>query len=74
MVGRQTETNKGPCSVYDPPISYWCANKTQGGGAAEFVLPSGLKYTGKLPHAPYKSVAGAVLWAWRSVRAKTRAQ
>ena len=55
----------GPCSVYDPPISYWCAEKSQGGGAAEFVLPSGLQYNNALPHGPYKNVSGAVLWSWR---------
>ena len=32
-----------------------------------FVRPIGSQqgYGSKLPHAPYKNVSGAVLWAWR---------
>jgi len=56
----------GPCSVYDPPFSYWCAQEPQGGGAAQFTLPSGVQYnSADLPRAPYKTVDGAVIWAWR---------
>jgi len=51
----------GPCSVYDPPFSYWCAEETQGGGKAQFTLPGGVVYSpAQLPHAPYKNATGAV--------------
>lgn len=56
----------GQCSVYDPPFSYWCAQKPEGGGASEFVLPSGLSFTpSQLPSAPYKNVTGGRITAWR---------
>ena len=31
----------GQCGHYEPPYSYWCAETTQGGGAAQYVVPSG---------------------------------
>ena len=52
--------------MYDPPLSYWCAEVPQGGGHAQFTLPAGLSFTSEqLPHAPYANVSGGVLWAWR---------
>ena len=39
---------------------------TQGGGHAQYVVPSGLSYTRQLlPHAPYKDPEGALITAWR---------
>jgi len=56
----------GQCAHYDPPYSYWCAETTQGGGHAQYVVPSGLSYTKHLlPHAPYKDPEGALITAWR---------
>jgi hypothetical protein len=48
-----------------PPISYWCSDKTQGGGAFSYRVPSGLGYAGLLPHAPYRNATGAIVAAWR---------
>ena len=31
----------GLCSVYDPPVSYWCSEHTAGGGAFAFRTPNG---------------------------------
>ena len=56
----------GQCAHYDPPYSYWCAETTQGGGAAQYVVPSGLSYTkALLPNSPYKDPEGALITAWR---------
>ena len=56
----------GQCSHYDPPFSYWCAEVPQGGGAAQFKVPSGLVVTpGMLPHAPYANLSGGRVTAWR---------
>ena len=50
----------GLCSVYTPPVSYWCSEHTAGGGAFAFRTPSGLAAkTGALPNSPYKSVKDA---------------
>ena len=32
----------GLCSVYDPPVSYWCSQNPSGGGAFAFRTPSGV--------------------------------
>ena len=47
----------GQCGHYEPPYSYWCAETTQGGGAAQYVVPSGaLLDTAVLAyHSRYKS-------------------
>jgi len=45
----------GLCSVYDPPVSYWCSEHPSGGGAFAFRTPSGV--TVNLPNAPYESAA-----------------
>lgn len=56
----------GQCSHFTPPISYWCAEHTEGGGAGQYRIPTGLKYTNqKLPHAPYRNPGGAIVHAWR---------
>lgn len=62
----------GQCGHFTPPYSYWCAETTQGGGAhksgqgGEYEVPGGLTFTQEqLPHAPYSSVQGALVTAWR---------
>jgi len=34
----------GPCSVFDPPESYWCSSDCSGGGAFTYIVPSGLSF------------------------------
>jgi len=59
----------GLCSVYDPPVGYWCSEHTSGGGAFAFRTPSGVApKAGALPHAPYGDVSQAVLNVWRPQR------
>lgn len=59
----------GLCSVYTPPVSYWCSEHTAGGGAFAFRTPIGITpQKGALPHAPYKSVKQAQLFVWRPAR------
>lgn len=56
----------GQCAHYDPPFSYWCAEEPQGGGAAQYVVPSGLTFdAAQLPNAPYANVTGGRVTAWR---------
>ena len=59
----------GLCSVYDPPVSYWCSEHTSGGGAFPFRTPSGVIY--KPPNGPYEHgdfvevvVVGACCGCW----------
>jgi hypothetical protein len=61
---------KGLCSVYDPPVSYWCSEHTAGGGAFAFRTPSGLTptSTSTLPNAPYLDPSEAILNVWRPSR------
>ena len=33
----------GLCSVYDPPVSYWCSAHPAGGGGFQFYVPSGME-------------------------------
>ena len=40
--GYYTIGTGGPCAVYSPPESYWCSNRTSGGGAFPFRVPSGV--------------------------------
>ena len=48
----------GLCSVYDPPVSYWCSAHTSGGGAFAFRTPSGVTpKADALPHSPYTDVS-----------------
>jgi hypothetical protein len=59
----------GLCSVYEPPVSYWCSEHPSGGGAFAFRTPSGVvPKKGVLPNAPYKSVEDALLFVWRPSR------
>jgi len=60
---------KGLCSVYDPPVSYWCSEHPSGGGAFAFRTPSGVTpKPGALPHAPYADVSQALMFVWRPSR------
>jgi hypothetical protein len=64
MVGRH-----GLCSVYDPPVSYWCSEHPSGGGAFAFRTPSGVTpRADALPNAPYASADEAVFFVWRPAR------
>lgn len=58
----------GVCAHFSPPFSYWCANPLGNAGEFQPTVPAGLRYSAtSLPHSPrYKSVAGAVVTAWRS--------
>ena len=59
----------GLCSVYDPPVSYWCSEHPSGGGAFAFRTPSGVTpKAGVLPNAPYKDVSEAIFNVWRPAR------
>ena len=55
----------GCCDVFTPNAGYWCGNKTQGGGAFTYLIPSGINFTGKLPNSPYKTLKNAVIQTWR---------
>merc|ERR1712195_161406 len=47
----------GLCSVYDPPVSYWCSEHPSGGGAFAFRTPSGVTPNeGFLPIPPYDGI------------------
>ena len=59
----------GLCSVYDPPVSYWCSEHPSGGGAFAFRTPSGVKVTKEiLPNSPYKDVSQGIFFVWRPAR------
>ena len=59
----------GLCSVYDPPVSYWCSQHVSGGGAFAFRTPSGVTpHQGALPHSPYASTEQAQFFVWRPSR------
>eukprot|EP00930_Biecheleria_cincta_P022721 TRINITY_DN16550_c0_g1_i1.p1 TRINITY_DN16550_c0_g1~~TRINITY_DN16550_c0_g1_i1.p1 ORF type:complete len:805 (-),score=124.45 TRINITY_DN16550_c0_g1_i1:431-2791(-) len=56
----------GLCSVYDPPVSYWCSEHPSGGGAFAFRTPTGLTYD--FPNGPYEHGEDARLFVWRPGR------
>jgi hypothetical protein len=59
----------GLCSIYTPPVSYWCSEHTAGGGAFAFRTPNGVTpKKGALPHSPYKDISEAQLFVWRPAR------
>jgi len=59
----------GLCSVYDPPVSYWCSEHPSGGGAFAFRTPSGVTpHAGAFPNMPYKNPEDAVFFVWRPSR------
>ena len=60
---------RGLCSVYDPPVSYWCSEHPSGGGAFAFRTPSGVTpKPGVLPNGPYADASDALLFVWRPAR------
>lgn len=59
----------GLCSVYDPPVGYWCSEHPSGGGAFAFRTPSGVTpKDGALPNSPYKDVSQMIINVWRPAR------
>mmetsp|Transcript_14885 Transcript_14885/g.44162 ORF Transcript_14885/g.44162 Transcript_14885/m.44162 type:complete len:907 (-) Transcript_14885:74-2794(-) len=57
---------RGCCSNFDPQEGYWCSDKTSGGGAFTYRIPSGISApTHTLPNAPYTDPTGAVVQAFR---------
>jgi hypothetical protein len=59
----------GLCSVYDPPVSYWCSQHPSGGGAFAFRTPTAVQpKADALPHMPYKSPEDARFFVWRPAR------
>ena len=57
----------GHCSLYTPPVSYWCSAHPSGGGAFSFRVPSGLTYK-KLKKYSQKVASKsnpAIVNAWR---------
>ncbi len=59
----------GLCTVYDPPVSYWCSEHPSGGGAFAFRTPSGVTpKAGALPHLPYAKPHDALFFVWRPAR------
>merc|ERR1712070_1067767 len=59
----------GLCSVYDPPVGYWCSEHPSGGGAFAFRTPSGITpKDGALPNAPYKDTSEMLINVWRPAR------
>lgn len=62
----------GSCEVYDPPVSYWCSNATQGGGAFQYKTPSGIEldesFLPNLGRWTREGSKNAVFNAWRPYR------
>merc|ERR1712070_412814 len=59
----------GLCTIYDPPVSYWCSDGVRGGGAFAFRTPSGVTpKAGALPNAPYKDTSEMLINVWRPQR------
>ncbi len=59
----------GLCSVYDPPVGYWCSEHPSGGGAFAFRTPSGVTpKTDALPHSPYQDISQMIWNVWRPAR------
>lgn len=56
----------GLCSVYDPPVSYWCSEHPSGGGAFAFRTPTGVTYN--FPNGPYTNAEDATMFVWRPAR------
>lgn len=56
----------GECSIYDPPVSYWCAEHPQGGGRPGAERPAGVIY--KSPNGPYEHGEDARFFVWRPSR------
>ena len=50
----------GPCSVYDPPVSYWCSQHPSGGGAFSFRVPSALTFSDETELKRWADPEGAI--------------
>eukprot|EP00438_Fugacium_kawagutii_P011917 Skav226414 [mRNA] locus=scaffold3528:13934:24652:+ [translate_table: standard] len=51
----------GECSIYDPPVSFWCSADPKGGGAVPGAeKPAGVTY--KSPNGPYEHGNWAMEW------------
>ena len=64
------EGKGGCCAGFTPSEGYWCSDKTSGGGAFTYRIPSGITIGSRnhkkiLPNSPYKNAKGAVFQAWR---------
>ena len=60
------EGKGGCCAGFTPAEGYWCSDKTSGGGAFTYRIPSGITIGSQLlPNSPYKDAKGAVFQAWR---------
>ena len=56
----------GSCSIYEPPVSYWCQlHPTGGGDGFEYYVPSGLVFKNGTIANHWKNFDGAVIQAWR---------
>ena len=55
----------GSCSIFEPPVSYWCQLHPAGGGAFEYYIPSGLAFKDGTITNHWKNYDGAVIQAWR---------
>mmetsp|Transcript_50416 Transcript_50416/g.74769 ORF Transcript_50416/g.74769 Transcript_50416/m.74769 type:complete len:882 (+) Transcript_50416:102-2747(+) len=60
----------GLCSVYDPPVSYWCSEHPSGGGAFAFRTPAAvsLKNNSVLPNGPYQHLDDVLFFVWHPGR------
>jgi len=59
----------GLCSVYDPPVGYWCSENPSGGAAFAFRTPTGITpHGGVLAHGPYSNVDDMIINVWRPAR------
>ena len=60
----------GLCSVYDPPVSYWCSQNPSGGGAFAFRTPSGITpAVNAIPNLnQWKNPKDARWFVWRPAR------
>ena len=54
------------CSHFDPSAGFWCSNKTQGGDAFTYIIPSGITFDSTiLPQSYlYKNLTNGVIQAW----------
>ena len=66
---RYTAGVGGPCSEYDPPVSYWASPDSIVRGGGRFIPshPSGIVANDSiLPNMPYKDPMTAIVHAWRT--------
>jgi len=69
MYTQYTVGSEGLCSIYDPPVGYWCSEHPTGGGAFAFRTPSGVApKEGVLPNSPYLDTSEMIINVWRPKR------